>query len=251
MTATYRIIPTLLIIVLFASCKKTEDPAQVPTPDVTQGLLKLSFTFQKTGLEYVVSDYLQDGTGRAVRFDKVRILFSNFRLLDANGIVTQTFPDKVILADVANGILATSELGMVNTGLLKRVAFDIGLDATTNQMDPTQFTGPPLTDQTLWISSSFGHKFLTLEGRVDSNGDGIVGGSEQAVTYQCITSAMLRTDEVNTHDPMPGGTSVVNIAIQMANILNGVNCNTTPTAVGSNATNAQLMSNLQTAVDLY
>ncbi len=244
------VLSAVILIALFNGCKKDDDntpeestPVQVP--------LQLVVDFVRNSQAYDLTSYISDANGRSVEFNKVRVLLSNFRLLDANGSVTHTFAGKVVLLDRANGQQQFLELGTVSTGLLQRLAFDIGLDATTNQMDPTQFSGPPLTDQTLWINSTSGHKFFTLEGRVDSDNDGIVEGSEQAVTYQCITSAMVRTDEVNTNSAVAGSPAQVHVALDLGNILNGINCVATPTAVGASSLNAQLMSNLQSGLHLY
>jgi hypothetical protein len=240
----------LLILLLVSSCKKEEETSAVQPPTaVEQSLVRIMVNFKRGTDAYDPNSYLQDMNGRDVSFDQVRMLLSDLKLLDANGNVTHSFGDKVVLIDRALGQYVVTELGMVNAGLLSRLAFNIGLDDATNQMDPTQFSGPPLTDQTLWINAASGHKFFTLAGRVDSNNDGIVGPSEQVVTYQCITSAMLRSDEVNTNSNVSGQPWTIPITIDMANILNGVNCIATPTAVGASAVNAQLMSNLQAGLD--
>ena len=229
------------------SCKKDEadDPVVLPP---TQVPVKVMVEFKNNGGAYDFSSYIEDANGRSVQFNKVRMILSNFKLISVNGSVSHAFPITAVLLDRALGQYVVSDLGLADQGLFARLAFDIGLDAATNQMSPSEFTQPPLSDQTLWINAASGHKFFTLEGRVDSDGDGIVESSEQVVTYQCITSAMLRSDELNMNTSISGSPWTFVITVDMTNILNGFDCITTPTAVGSGAVNAQLMSNLQAAI---
>lgn len=250
----HRIVPALMSIALFlAACDKKEDtaPTPAPTPAVTYYALSLSFTFTKGDLPYALNDYLQDGYFHYLQFDRVKFLISNIRLLDANDNVTKSFTDKVLLVDMANGAFTTHLLGDVPQGQLYKVAFDIGLDPVTNLMDPSQFSGPPLTDQTLYIDNMAGHRFYTLQGRVDADGNLIVGNNDQAINYQCYTDAMLRSDVVQTSTTVLGGPATVHLRIRMDNLLNGINAVTGSSAYGASAANAQLMSNLQSAIDIY
>lgn len=236
-----------------SGCKKDNDNAQPQsTTNTTPAHCDLTVTFWfKNGFSpYQLSDIFEDAGANLVRFNKVRLLFSNFRQLDDAGNVVTAFPNVVVLADMANGANGTYHLGTVPVGEVRRLAFDIGLDPTINIMAPSQFSGPPLSDPTLFINNTLGHRFVTFEGHVDADGNLIFNDDDQVVTYQAATDAALRHDEVIANQLAVAGAGPVNIIIpiQLVNILNGINLVNTPSSIGAGAPIIQLMSNVQVAV---
>lgn len=242
-----------IAILALVGCKKDDDnaqPEQTTNTTPAQCDLTVTFWFRNGFSPYQLSDIFEDAGANLVRFNKVRLLFSNFRQLDDAGNVVTAFPNVVVLADMANGANGTYHLGTVPAGEVRRLAFDIGLDPTTNAMAPSQFSGPPLSDPTLFINNTLGHRFVTFEGHVNADGNLSLTDDDQVVTYQAATDAALRHDEVTANLLAVAGNGPVNVIvpIQLMNILNGINLVNTPSSIGAGAPIVQLMSNVQAAV---
>lgn len=238
---------TFATLTLFG-CKKDDDTPE-PAPAPAQVDVSVNFWFKKGSVTYQLSDLLYDENNRYVELDKVRLIFSNFRQLDDNNNVVTTFPGVIVVADVDDGVSGSSHyLGKAPEGQFRKLAFDIGLDPTTNAMAPSQFSGPPLSDPTLFVNSTQGHRFVTLEGLVDSNGDLFLNGNDESVTYQAVTDAALRHVEFFANTYAAGSVSTIQVPIQMSNIFNGIDLAATPTSIGAGAPIVQLLSNVQAAI---
>lgn len=241
----------LTLCLAFVACKKEKEPEPDPAPAPQQGMLRLNFTFRKSGLTpYSLSDLITDSQGRYVLFDKVRFLVSNIRVLDLDGTVRKEFPGVVIKVDMANGHSTTHELGYMAEGQVGRIAFDVGLDDVNNALQPGDFSQPPLNDATLYQGPGLGYKFFELGGIWDSNNNLILGANDAPVLYTCVTSPMRRAKDmvVDTYHSQFGFT--IPVKVYMANILNGISCASNASAVGAGPVNVQLMNNLQAAITM-
>lgn len=238
----------VLSVGLLNSCKKDEDDPEPASTSVQQSTVQLALIYREGSSPVTAGAYIEDATGREVEVIRVRFLMSNFRFLNAAGNAVASFPDAVALFD-SNDPSAIAVLGVAPYSSFASFQLDIGLSATTNAMDPTQFTGPPLTDQSLYLGSGMGYRFFAFEGRADADGDGIVESTEPLVSYTCATDAMLRTDQVFVSSSIAGSVSTLSIGMDIQGLLNGVNVMNDLNEVGASALSAQLISNLQTAVE--
>ncbi len=244
----------LIAPVAILGCKKDEDDEpqpqpqnSIPTPE--QVLVNLRFIPREAGAGFTFGDsYITDGTGRDALIERIRILFTDIRLTNASATAIRTFPGKVVLWD-SNDPNALTPIGTVDAGSFAGVGLTIGLDDANNATVPADHTGPPLSDQTLYVGSVSGYRFYSIEGRIDANDDGIVSSAEPTFTYACITSAMRRNDQLYYNSSLAGSSSVVNIGLDVAGLLNGVNVMNDLNETGATSLNAQLMSNLQTAIE--
>ena len=238
------------MLIALGSCKKEEsDPTPAPTQPA-EYMLRVSFTFMKDAfVQYAFSDLLHDEAGHLVKLDRARFIVSNIRTLNDAGGTIRAFPGVVLSVDRALGSTSTFDLGLAQVGNYPRIAFDIGLDDASNAMQPSDFTQPPLSDQTLYQSAALGYKFAELTGYWDSDGNFSAAPPDEAVTYICATASMRRSKDIYINHGHQDGTSVIGLKVSMTDILNGINCDNTPSAIGGSSVNAQLMSNLQAAVN--
>ena len=241
----------LLVIVCSMGCKKEEDdpePSPTPSTPAPEYMVSVGFFFKEGFLPWGFDDQLEDEDGAAVELDRMRFIVSNVRLLNNSGAVIKSFPDVVLKVDRASGNGITQNLGLMVQGGIPRIAFDLGLDDANNALAPADFPTPPLNDQTLYQSSALGFKFLEITGRWNSNGDLVVNSNDEAIQYAPATSSMRRPVmlQVDEYNGSPG--SVIQLSVQMTDFLNGIHFDTTPSAVGAGLANAQLMNNLQAAI---
>ena len=212
-------------------------------------MLRMSFSFYRDQFVlYNLSDQLEDAQGRKVRFDKVRFLVSNIRILNLDGTLRKAFPGLVLSVDRSTGVNNTFQLGLMEEGMVGRVVFDLGLDDASNALTPTDHGQPPLNDQTLYAGSPWGFKFLELTGRWDSDNNNVVTAADAPVSYVTAGTSMRRARDLYV-DLMHGQTGLtIPVRVRMDGIMNGISCSASPNTLGDGGVNVQLMNNLQAAV---
>ncbi len=240
----------LLVIVSSSGCKKDDEPDPTPAPSAAapEHMVSVNFNFLDNSLPWGFADQLVDEDGAAAQLDRMRFIVSNIRLLDNSGSLIKSFPGVVLKVDRASGNGITQDLGLMVQGAIPRIAFDLGLDDTNNALVPSDFNVPPLNDQTLYQSEALGYKFLEITGRWNSNGDLLINSSDEAIQYVPTTASMRRpvTLQVDEYNASPG--AVIYLRVQMTDFLNGIHFDTAPTAIGAGLPTAQLMNNLQAAI---
>lgn len=154
----------LLSLMLFVACDKD---------DCSHAQLNLSFSTKINQDQLVLNDVLYDDyTGRKFRVELLKFYFSNCILEKQDGTLVPLID--VTLVDYAS----TSPLSIdidIETGNYINLHFAVGLDSLMNASDPSDFqSSHPLSiaNNTYWSWASK-YKFFMLEGRVDSQSDGI------------------------------------------------------------------------------
>ena len=155
---------TLFSLILFGACDKDE---------CSDAQLNLSFSTNINQDQLVLNDVLYDDyMGRKFRVELLKFYFSNCVLEKQDGTLVPIVD--VALVDYAS----TSPLSIdidVETGNYINLHFAVGLDSLMNASDPVDFdSSHPLSivNNTYWSWASK-YKFFMLEGRVDSQSDGI------------------------------------------------------------------------------
>ena len=155
---------TLFSLILFGACDKDE---------CSHAQLNLSFSTNINQDQLVLNDVLYDDyTGRKFRVELLKFYFSNCVLEKQDGTLVPIVD--VALVDYAS----TSSLSIdidIETGNYINLHFAVGLDSLMNASDPSDFdSSHPLSiaNNTYWSWASK-YKFFMLEGRVDSQSDGI------------------------------------------------------------------------------
>ena len=162
------LILTLFSLILFSACDKDE---------CSHAQFSLSFSTNINQDKLVLNDVLYDDhTGRKFRVELLKFYFSNCFLEKHDGTLVPIID--IALVDYAS----TSPLSIdidVETGNYINLHFAVGLDSLINASDPTDFeSSHPLSiaNNTYWSWASK-YKFFMLEGRVDSQSDGITNAT--------------------------------------------------------------------------
>ncbi|MBL7962493.1 MAG: hypothetical protein JNM31_01495 [Flavobacteriales bacterium] len=197
------------------ACKKEKATAPDPSP-ATSATMRVAFNLKNGTAPYTLTTLLTDSAGHKVRFDKVRFYLSAIHLEDDNHVTVAEYHEKVFLVDAANSS-NTFTLGTMAPGHVHMTEMHLGLDSATNHQDPMLATAP-LNDATMhwgWNPAA-GYKFVVLEGRVDSNVDGLVDSTDQLVEYHLATDALFMMAEAHTHaDVEAGNTYTLQVTVDI------------------------------------
>jgi hypothetical protein len=159
------LIPLLLILV-FASCKKSE-----------QNKADVDFNFQtKTGsIDYSFSEYFTNGDGIKIRIEVLQFYIADVRFVDKKGKETSVADIALVKCVNGSGVMSLK----IPAGNYTSVKFGIGVPDEMNQAGPSEYTEAdhPLssTQNTYWGMNSM-YRFLMIDGKYDLTGDGIDEG---------------------------------------------------------------------------
>ena len=155
---------TLFSLILFGACDKDE---------CSHAQLNLSFSTNINQDQLVLNDVLYDDyMGRKFRVELLKFYFSNCFLEKQDGSMVPIVD--VALVDYASSSPLSIDID-VETGNYINLHFAVGLDSLMNASDPSDFdSSHPLSiaNNTYWSWASK-YKFFMLEGRVDSQSDGV------------------------------------------------------------------------------
>jgi len=155
---------TFLSLILLSACDKDE---------CSHAQFNLSFSTNINQDKLVLNDVLYDDySGRKFRVELLKFYFSNCILEKQDGTLVPIID--VALVDYASISPLSIDID-VETGNYINLHFAVGLDSLMNASDPTDFESlHPLSiaNNTYWSWASK-YKFFMLEGRVDSQSDGI------------------------------------------------------------------------------
>tara|TARA_B100000900_G_C20511616_1_gene688263 strand:- start:358 stop:1104 length:747 start_codon:yes stop_codon:yes gene_type:complete len=179
---------TLFSLILFGACDKD---------DCSHAQLNLSFSTNINQDQLVLNDVLYDDyMGRKFRIELLKFYFSNCVLEKQDGTLVPIVD--VALVDYAS----TSPLSIdidVETGNYINLHFAVGLDSLMNFSDPSDFdSSHPLSisNNTYWSWASK-YKFFMLEGRVDSQSDGI---ADATFSYHSGFNSFYREITISLND---------------------------------------------------
>ena len=151
-------------LILFGACDKNE---------CSNAPFNLSFNTYVNQDQFVLNNVLYDDyIGRKFRVELLKFYFSNCFLEKQDGTLVPIVD--VALVDYASAMPLTIDL-YVETGNYINLHFAVGLDSLMNASDPLGFESfHPLSisNNTYWSWASK-YKFFMLEGRVDSQSDGV------------------------------------------------------------------------------
>lgn len=191
-----------------------------------QNSLELNLSHIYDGENFVYEQIYTDDQGRAIQFDRVQYYFSRIKITHDGGQETS-------LADVfvlTNGNVTNYELGNYNIDQIEKVDFNLGLDYNTNHGNSSNYPsqhplGPqsPLMDWG-WPSGYF---FLVINGKVDSNNDGV---PNKTFELQCYGDDMLTKLDLESNFQVNDGTLAINMNVNVEKWFIGID----PTSIGIN-----------------
>lgn len=231
------------IVVTTASCKKDDE-------EITDSYLNFLIDVNVDGDSLIYGQpFIINGT--AMNFSTVRFYMGGIKFTQANGDVID-LSGQYLLAGPRTGGGINEALAISN---INRVQFFIGVDSVTNRMSESDFTSRPqndplgMQDPSMHWSWNTGYRFLRVDGKTDTDGDGT---PETPVQYHLGNNNMLKNIDISTNFPMVAGENDLHIQFDLARFFNGVDPSTElETHVGDNPELAvRLRDNLPQAVSV-
>ena len=159
----------LIGLSLLTACKKeVENPEPQPI-NVPLGNLTLHLhsyieqnELQAYGVEYTTSE------GRKIVIDMAQMYISDIQLVKLDGSI-YSVPNKNVLKVFE---LASVSIGSVPVGNYKTIRFKVGLNPTTNTLNPTQTEDSIILNKpSMWFSNPVqpnGYVFINIQGSIDT-----------------------------------------------------------------------------------
>ncbi len=239
----------LLTAAIFSSCSKDEDIAIPATTETGNG----GGTTPTTAMMHLHPSW---GMGTEFHLDSTFTLASSVGGVPARQIKFSTaklYISKLAFDSDTNGtyLLVSPNMhmypiGPVNPGSYTSTSFNVGLDAVTNHLDPTQAPAPLNAMDMHWNwNTSAGYKFVKLEGEVDTSATG-TGNEWKNFSYHVATDAMLRrvTLSQNVTFTASQGHSL-NYHVMWNRFFDGVDIATNSNGHGGTPTNTIIANNAQ------
>ncbi|MEY2830736.1 MAG: hypothetical protein RIQ33_2594 [Bacteroidota bacterium] len=162
---TIKWIGIFAITLIIASCKKDKTN---PTTEVPKGTLVLHIhsNIDTSEIEAYDSVYTNND-GRKLSLSLAQIYLSHIKVVKLDGTEIEIENSKILKTLDAEEIV----IGSVPVGNYKTVKFNIGFDATENQVLPT--SNSILNHSEMWFGSTFttndGYVFAHLSGKIDTS----------------------------------------------------------------------------------
>lgn len=185
-----------------------------------------------------------DHDGNAVIITRVQYYLSGFDLTHDGGQTTSPTNEYIL----ASGNITDYSLGTSTLTSLEAIDFDLGVDAATNHLDPSLYSGQnPLAIQSpsMHWGWTAGYRFLVIEGEVDSDDDGTPDKSFQ---FHVVAddSYLTSVSAINTSGTANGSDLDVNIDVNIADWVYNVNLITAGLNHGAFPVNGTVMNNTNT-----
>lgn len=167
-------------IAFFSSCTKNAPTANLNF-NLKAGSQDLNFA----------DNYTIGSESTTANFDVAQFYVSNIKLIkdDNSEIAINSY--QIISPDATN-----IDLGEIEEGTYTQIQFDIGIDSTTNHVDPTTYD---LSNQLAPQSPSMhwnwnaGYRFLRVDGTFDSNADNMISEADTTFQLHIGLDSYLRT----------------------------------------------------------
>lgn len=219
------ILVTLMATFALVACDKDAEEVHndlVGAPHANT-VVSLTMSYTHAGAPFDTSIAFTDAAGTPIKITSLRFYISKVSFTDDAGDSVAAFPDKYLLIDLNQGGLIRN-IGEVD-GHLHEMHFGLGVDSVTNHSDPLTL-GPPLNAPGMWWTWAAGYMFLSLEGRYDSNGNGVVDdtpGVDNEFLYHCGMDTLYTPVTIEVHtDADQGGDVALPINLNIDTLLSGM-----------------------------
>ena len=233
---------------LFSACERElqDMPETHPVRTVD---VDLAVVFMYGSHEYELASEYTNAQEVNFKIDRFRFLLSDSYIQDDHGATIGTYPEEVLLVDAALG-MNTFRLGSLTASHAHFIHWVLGLGPAANHQDPS-LANPPLDDASMRCgpSAAEGFRFLELEGRWDSDGSGVIDGSDQSFAFHACGDAAARPASSRIHGDLPAtGSLLVPVRVDMRELLEGIDLTNTTGVVTEGPMIDQLLSNLVVAL---
>ena len=205
-----------LIAIAFSACNNDDEQ---PTPE-DKVMAGFEFDYVVNGEAYDTSKvYTINGT--AVQFSIANFYVGGITFMSEEGVPTEV-ADKYLLVTPEAGM---QEVGELEKGHYHMVQFFIGVDPVTNSQSETDFTSRDAADPlalqfpTMHWNWNTGYKFIRLDGKVDTDADGI---PDAVMSLHLGNDDMLKTLEFVTHKDLDPGEGDMHFEFDLAKALAGI-----------------------------
>jgi hypothetical protein len=243
------LITAVCLSLLAVNCKDDENPVEEHTHVDGNTVVSAQFNW-KWGLDAFDGTQTYTTTlNEKITVGRVQFYLAQPYFSDDSDVLVEEFPDKYLFVDLADGALIQN-IGEVN-GHLHTMDFILGLDTVANHNDPSLLAAdhPLSVSNGMHWSWTQGYVFLKVEGKYDSNNDGVVDATDAQFVYHCAGDAMRRNAEVDVHhDALTGGSYILAMDVDLAVLIGSIDIEAEPQSEGGGAVNAQLMNNLRNAI---
>ncbi|NRA48765.1 MAG: hypothetical protein HRU12_06500 [Phaeodactylibacter sp.] len=204
-----------ILALSFSACDDDDD-----TPDIQEGTVNMMFEYKVDGADFDTAQvYTINGTA-------VKINIANFYV---GGIELEPEGGDAIPVD-GKYLLVTPDAGMqevttVPAGHYHEVKFFVGVDPTTNSQSEDDFTSrdsdDPLSIQfpAMHWNWNSGYRFLRIDGKVDTDGDGEV---DETLAFHLGTDNMLAEIEIEAHKDVEKGSNMLHLEFDLAKLFDGI-----------------------------
>ncbi len=249
LSAVMRPLPMLSATAMLGSCSHVPDEAAVPALPVRTVQLSMAMDLRYGGHVYDMNSVYEDDYGHAFLLDTLRFLASGAQAMADDDVLLADYSTVSMIMDGGEGN-REHLLGELTAASLHEIAFILGVAPDANHADPA-LAQPPLNDMSMHSGSmDEGYSFLHVAGRVDSNSDGIIDGSDQRFSHRCIGDLLLCPAMTAVHTDLPeGGVLTVQVPVDMEVLLADIDLLNTPSTTGSGPVNWDWMQRLMGAIE--
>lgn len=189
-------------------------------------VVAFNMAFTRGGAPFDKTVPFTDGAGTLVQVNTLKFFLAQPSFRDDAGASVASFPGKYFLVDLDEGG-AVRNIGEVD-GHLHALSIGVGLDSAANHTDPT-IAAQPMASSGLWWGWAAGYKFLVLEGRYDSDGDGVLEGTDFPFEFHCGMDTAYRRIDLTVHtDAHMGGNVIIPLSLSIDSLFNGLDVATQP-----------------------
>lgn len=170
-TACFSLLLIILSCTVISSCndKDDDDNATPVTVDKGTVLLHLHNYIDDSDIGELPGLTNTDNNGRDISISKASFYISEIQLTKLDGTV-YSFPGKRVLKVFENVLY---EVGEIPVGNYNTVSFKIGLDASTNALNPSASADSAILNKPeMWFGSTAqpdGYVFMNLQGTIDTS----------------------------------------------------------------------------------
>jgi len=240
--------PVLGLILVVMACNEDDETVQSPINPNPQPLqLVIGASIDDSALTYNTT--YANIAGTTLQFTRVAFYMSEFSF--------QRGDDESVSSDSATVLLKDGDfsesyiLAEVPNEGFNELSFFVGLPNAINHADPT-LASAPLDDPSLhwnW-NPSLGYLFARIEGRYDSNTDGVITNADDQFQYHAATNNLYTRVSLNiasapTESEIYGP---VLISLDMRMLFNGINIPQSSISHGATDENIQMMNNFESAM---
>lgn len=174
-------------------------------------------------------------SGDSISFSRTSFYISNLQLTNTGGALVADSGYILVTAGNYKNIIA----GAVPTGTYKSISFSLGVNASANHVDPSNYiSGSPLAAQTPsmhFASNATGYIFMAAEGMVDSTYTNL--SPNKSFSYHIGTDTLLQTINLPDHSAAPynaaftaagGKVMTINIVADFSELVRNVNVPANP-----------------------